>query len=118
MTPAAQRSCTVWPRSARCSFNVIYRIPEEEKGAIWRENGVLLVQTVAELFKGRLFLELYNVRGVVEFVQLFFGGVGEALVNVSDLRLIRPMTTIDEGDHELALLGGIGQLLHLALVFI
>jgi hypothetical protein len=51
-------------------------------------------------------------------MQFFFGRVGEAFVNISDLGLLRAVTSVDERDHELALLNGIGQLFHLVLVFI
>ena len=99
-------------------MNINYHIPEEEESAIGGENGILFVEAVAEPFKLRLFLELYNVRWVVEFMQFFFGGVGEAFVDVSDLGLLRAVAAVDERDHELALLNGIGQLFDLVLVFI
>jgi hypothetical protein len=99
-------------------LNINYHIPEEEESAIRGENGILFVEAVTELFKLRLFLELYNVRWVVEFMQFFFGGIGEAFVNISDLGLLRAVTSVDKRDHELASLNGIGQLLHLVLVFI
>jgi hypothetical protein len=99
-------------------LNVNYHIPEEEEGAIRGEYGILFVKAVAELFKLRLFLELHNVRWVVEFMQFLFGGVGETFVDISDLGLLRAVAAVDERDHELALLNGIGQLFHLVLIFI